>query len=252
MNSPLPIVDRWFVSESMEDGITRIEEPYADEFLRGNIWHVAGDDRDLVVDSGLGIGSLRTEFPELFANNPVLVVTHAHLDHMGSAYEFADLRAHALEPLHAPHGTSIRGDVLAAQLGLSETLPELLVTARTRSCDPERYEVRPVVATVTVAEGDVIDLGNRRLQILHLPGHTPGSICLFDWDSGALFSGDVVYDDDLLDDLFESDDQAYVRSMHRLRDLPVRTVYPGHGESFNGHRLREIIDSYLRAATRTV
>ena len=245
MNDALQTVDRWFTAEPVADGITRIEEPHVHEFLRGNIWHIRGSVRDLVVDAGLGVGSLRDERPELFVNGPILVITHAHLDHMGSAHEFTERWAHAAEPLGAPHGTSIRGAELAVQLGLDGELPELLIDARPAGFDPDRYALQPAPASRTVADGDVIDLGNRQLRVLHLPGHTPGSICLFDETAGALFSGDVVYDDELLDELRESDRNDYAASMRRLRQLTVRRVYPGHGEPFDGARLAAIIDAYL-------
>jgi glyoxylase-like metal-dependent hydrolase (beta-lactamase superfamily II) len=50
-----------------------------------NIWHVRERDRDLVADSGLGVASLRHHVPALFERDPVLVVTHAHLDHLAGA-----------------------------------------------------------------------------------------------------------------------------------------------------------------------
>jgi glyoxylase-like metal-dependent hydrolase (beta-lactamase superfamily II) len=61
-----------------------------------------------------------------------------------------------------------------------------------------------------------------------------------------LFSGDVVYDDVLLDSTTGSDRGLYRASMRRLRELPVRVVRPGHGPSFGSQRLRSIIDRYLK------
>lgn len=248
MTAPLQPVDRWFDMARVDDRITRIQEPHVHEFLRGNIWHVRGETRDLVVDAGLGIGSLRAECPELFRNDPVLVITHAHLDHMGSAHEFDERWAHEAEPTHAPRGTSLSGTELAAQLGFADELPPLLITARPTGFEPEHYRLRPAATTRTLLGGEVLDLGDRCFEILHLPGHTPGSICLFDDADGVLFSGDVVYDDVLLDDLHESDRRAYAASLRRLRSLPVRVVHPGHGPSFDGRRLHELIDAYLASS----
>ena len=58
-------------------------------------------------------------------------------------------------------------------------------------------------------EGDVIDLGNKAYQVLHLPGHSPGSIGLFDVKSKILFSGDAIYDGELLDNFYHSDKIKY-------------------------------------------
>jgi glyoxylase-like metal-dependent hydrolase (beta-lactamase superfamily II) len=55
-----------------------------------------------------------------------------------------------------------------------------------------------------VGEGDEVDLGDRCFEVIHLPGHSPGSIGLWEESSGTLFSGDAIYDGPLLDELPES------------------------------------------------
>src|ERR1700689_4055929 len=65
MNSTLEVADRWFQVETLGDGIALIHEPHVDEFIRANIWHVQGRDRDLLIDTGLGVRPLRTEIPRL-------------------------------------------------------------------------------------------------------------------------------------------------------------------------------------------
>ena len=101
-------------------------------------------------------------------------------------------------------------------------------------------------ATRLVDEGDVIDLGDRVFEVLHLPGHSPGSMGLWEAASGTLFSGDAVYDGPLLDGLPESNIAHYVETMKRLRELPVTVVHAGHEPSFGRERLRELADAYLR------
>lgn len=245
---PLPPVAPWFRRELIEPGIERIEEPHVHEFLRSNIWHLSGRDRDLVIDAGLGVASLRDQFPDIFERNPILVVTHAHLDHVGSAHEFTDRRMHRDSFVDTRTVASLDGPELARMLGLGpQGMPSLLINSRPLGFDPVDYAIRPAPATASLSDGDVIDLGDRVLHVLHLPGHTPGSVCLFDEQNGDLFSGDVIYDGILLDELYESDIHQYVASMVRLRSLPVRTVYPGHGDPFDDNRMREIIDDYVRA-----
>jgi len=98
-------------------------------------------------------------------------------------------------------------------------------------------------------DGDVFDLGDIVLAVLHLPGHSPGSIALWDEARARLFTGDVVYDDELLDEMHGADIDSYIASMRRLLALPVDMVYPGHGEPFPGTRLREIASEYLDRRT---
>jgi glyoxylase-like metal-dependent hydrolase (beta-lactamase superfamily II) len=94
-------------------------------------------------------------------------------------------------------------------------------------------------------DGDGVDLGDRAFEVLHLPGHSPGSIGLWEEATGTLFSGDAVYDGPLLDQLDGSDVDAYLSTMRRLRDLPVAVVHGGHEPSFGRERLVELCDAYL-------
>lgn len=67
--------------------------------------------------------------------------------------------------------------------------------------------------------GDVINLGDRQLTVLHMPGHSRGSICLHDRDNKLLFSGDVVYDGAMIDWLPYSRVSDYISSCERLVGL---------------------------------
>lgn len=111
--------------------------------------------------------------------------------------------------------------------------------------DAAGYRLEPAPLTLAVGEGDVIDLGGRRFSVLHLPGHSPDSIALLDEADGLFFSGDAIYDDQLIDDLADSDRDAYRRTMARLLDLPIRIGFGGHGPSFDRERMRRIARDYL-------
>jgi glyoxylase-like metal-dependent hydrolase (beta-lactamase superfamily II) len=82
--------------------------------------------------------------------------------------------------------------------------------------------------------------------VLHLPGHSPDSIALFDEMDGLFFAGDAIYDAMLIDDLPDSNRADYRATMRRLLDLPIRIGHGGHGPSFDGVRMREIASDYLR------
>jgi glyoxylase-like metal-dependent hydrolase (beta-lactamase superfamily II) len=81
--------------------------------------------------------------------------------------------------------------------------------------------------------------------VLHLPGHSPGSIGLWEAASGTLFSGDAIYDGPLLDELPESSIVDYCATMERLLTLPVTVVHAGHDPSFGRQRLHELARMYL-------
>lgn len=244
------IAERWFQVETVDDGVLRITEPHVDPLLRANMFLVRGRGHDLLIDSGLGLVSVRGELGEVFERAVVAVATHRHFDHTGGLFEFDEVAVHRADAeavARAEGFASLRiEDYAPEELG-GYDLPSSLLTALPRGdFDVAEYRVEPVRPTRVLEEGDVFDLGDRRLIVLHLPGHTPGEIGLWDEEARTLFSGDCVYESGvLLDELPGSNVQDYVRSMKRLLELPVRTVHGGHDDSFGRERLHELIDEYV-------
>jgi glyoxylase-like metal-dependent hydrolase (beta-lactamase superfamily II) len=122
----------------------------------------------------------------------------------------------------------------------------LFVTALPVGVAAESFRQRPCAQVSDLGEGDVIDLGDRAFEVLHLPGHSPGSVGLWDPRTGTLFSGDAVYDGPLLDELADSDIGQYRVTMERLRALPVTVVHAGHDPSFGRDRLRQLTTAYMQ------
>ena len=108
-----------------------------------------------------------------------------------------------------------------------------------------RLPADPAPLTMPLREGDRVELGDRTFDVLELPGHSP-CIALFDARDGILFAGDAIYDELLLDDMPCSDRVAYRRTMQRLIDeIDPAIVFGGHGEPFDGDRMRAIARDYL-------
>ena len=230
----------WYRLSDAGYGVTRITEPYVDPYYSANLYFLRGRDRDLLVDAGMGIMPLRPVLP-LSEGQPVLALaTHIHVDHVGALHEFADRAG------------------LAAEAALYETMPDHATYAEeyrerempvTRSPYPDwdiaRYRLESAPLTLPLKEGDRVDLGDRAFAVLELPGHSP-CIALFDEATGVLFAGDAIYDDQLLDNMPCSDKAAYRATMRRLIDeVDPRIVFGGHGEPFDGKRMREIARGYL-------
>ncbi len=229
----------WYRLRKLDDGITWIDEPFIREFYRCNIWHVRGRDRDMMVDSGMGVVSLRQWVP-LVSERPLdAVASHTHFDHVGCHHEFPDRLCHRCEAdiLAAPTRASTLADPYVTD-DIFDALPDVPYQSAT-------YAVTAAPATRILEDGDVIDLGDRHFEVIHTPGHSPGGIALWEAATGILISGDIVYDGPLIEDTYHADAADYVRSMERLLTLPVRTVHGGHFPSFSGDRLRALITGWL-------
>jgi glyoxylase-like metal-dependent hydrolase (beta-lactamase superfamily II) len=170
----------------------------------------------------------------------VAVASHCHFDHIAGHHEFAERLVHPAEAdiLAAPDGEN---DLSRAFVGddMFEAHPDCPL------CYAE-YRVKAAPATGFVEDGDVLDLGNRTLQVLHTPGHSPGGISLYEAATETLFSGDIIYDGPLIEDAYHSNLEDYATSLRRLQALPIRTVHGGHFGSFSGEHLRLMIDEWLR------
>jgi len=253
-------VGDWFAREKIDDSIWKLWEQFADPFARCNIWFVRGRDRGLLVDTGLGVASLHDAASDLFEQPTLALATHYHFDHTGSLHEFSDRLAHKAGVSYLATPGAIWGALRRSEF-TSETLEtfleagyelpeELLEALPTAGYDPSAYQVPPCPPTRVLDDGDVVDLGDRAFEVMHLPGHSPDSIGLWEAESGILFSGDAVYDGPLLDANRDSDVDAYVATMKRLRALPVEVVHGGHEPSFGRERLVELCDAYI-AGVRT-
>ena len=253
----LPVADQWWNITKMDDRITHLIEPHVDELLRCNVWHVRGRDRDLLIDTGMGISSLVGAAAGLFEHDLVVVLTHTHVDHMGGWSEFEDRRVHTIEAAHlnpanyVPDIPSLYpSDMNQLEQDAIEStgypLPSCFIDALPhRGYDPSTFAQVPAEATTVLHEGDTIDLGDWAFEVLHLPGHSPGSIGLWNQSEGVLFSGDAIYDGPLLDELPGSNIEDYVATMKRLRELPVDVVHGGHDPSFGREKLQELADAYI-------
>jgi glyoxylase-like metal-dependent hydrolase (beta-lactamase superfamily II) len=140
----------------------------------------------------------------------LIVSTHGHWDHVG---DNARVAAHT--------GAQIAVHPLDAD----------------RLTDPKPmwapFEIPPSVPAVELAEGGEVRFGTVRLQVLHTPGHTEGSVCLLDHENGRLYSGDTLFAGSFgRVDLPGGSAAAMLASLDRLRRLDDGlAVLPGHGPS---------------------
>ena len=232
--------ESWYRTTAHSDGITLIDEPWIKPFFRCNLWHVRGGQRDLLVDFGLGAVPLRRHVALLADRDIVGVASHTHFDHIGAASEFDCCHVHSAEAhiLAEPDNARTLADMF-----VNDEMFDALPPEPYAHCG---YKIAAPAKIMPLEDGDMIDLGNRRFEVIHTPGHSPGGIALWEAASKTLVSGDLIYDGPLIEDTWHSDMADYAKSMRRLNALPVRVVHGGHFPSFSGKRLHVMIDDWLR------
>jgi len=203
-----------------------------DEFIPDSHMYVIGkpDSEDLsLIDAGLmgkgdyklgSIDSLGIDFTSIKR----VVMTHTHLDHIGCLAEileripWAELWVHELEarPLESGDDRIVYG---------MEMFKSMCMT---------QYNLKPGSFSFQVDRrlngGEELELGGIRWEVMHIPGHSPGSIALYDRQRKILIPGDVVYADYAIGrfDLHGASGAEHKKSLFRLGEIEVDILLPGH------------------------
>jgi glyoxylase-like metal-dependent hydrolase (beta-lactamase superfamily II) len=173
-----------------------------------------------------------------------LILTHRHMDHFGLGREIqartgCQVISSVIDgPFMADwRGLAVGSRELFRRSGKAFGIPDDLFEINEKWAREIVMAADPVASDRLVREGDQVDAGGRRLHVIETPGHTEGLITFLDEASGVYFANDHVlahitpnpdvYNYDV-DDL-RSGLPDYIDSLHKVRDLPVTLVLPGHG-----------------------
>jgi glyoxylase-like metal-dependent hydrolase (beta-lactamase superfamily II) len=253
----------WFYTRAVTDGVWLIAEPQ-----HVYSWLVAGADRAVLLDTGMGILPIKPVAEQL-TDRPITVVnTHYHFDHVGGNHEFAEIAIHEvgaplLEMDYPKALCEAYLEYTHRQLEAAEAYRPLdreffwLLTAESdprplpETFDESNWKIASSKATSTLKDGDRIDLGQRELTVLFTPGHSPDCICLLDERNGLLFGGDTINAGPIYAHFPDSDVSSLARSTARLAELAdsVRVLTSHHyGRALaEPQLLREIADGVDRA-----
>jgi glyoxylase-like metal-dependent hydrolase (beta-lactamase superfamily II) len=219
----------WHTTTRIAENVYRISEPLGAIEPRfgvktANMYLVVGRERAVLVDSGLGVGDLRAQIDAITSLPCTVLNTHHHWDHVGANASFAGNAIHDSETsllAQRPNVGRIRRAMRSP--AARAVLPP--------SFDPKSYQPVPKPATRALRDNDSIDLGDRTLRVLHIPGHSPGHVAYWDEANRMLFTGDTAYRGPLYACLEGGDPVAFAESVKRLAALPeVRMVCPGHDD----------------------
>ncbi|MBN1316882.1 MAG: MBL fold metallo-hydrolase [Anaerolineales bacterium] len=231
----------WFEIFRVSPGVFAIREPKHKEQVISYL--VTGDDKAVLIDTGMGIGNIRAEVERLTDRPVVVVNTHAHFDHIGDNYRFDEVWIFDDDFEVARIERGYPSDECASFMtpDAYRDLPA--------GVNPAGYHIRPSLVTRRLRHLEEIDLGGRSLSVHHTPGHSPGSICLLDDRDGLLFTGDTYYPATLYVHLEGSDPEAYRVSMAYLVGLSDRVsqLCPSHNEFFAPKEdLDRVLDFLMR------
>lgn len=207
----------WFTTEKINEKTFVISEYRHPEETHSYL--LVGDDRALLIDTGLGVGNMAEEVKKLSSLPVTAIATHVHWDHIGGHALFPDFYVHEAEKAWIegkfPLPTSLVKRFLA-----EGDLPQ--------DFDLDPYEIFHGIPTMILHGGEMLDLGGRIVQALHTPGHAPGHLCFWEAQTGYLFTGDLVYKGTLYANYESTDPTAFLSSLEKIADLPVKRLFPAH------------------------
>ncbi len=203
-----------------------------------------GTEKALLVDTLMGIGDVKLVVDEL-TNLPVTVInTHSHFDHNSGNYQFDTIYGvdipYANENAKGKTNEQIRGSVG----------PETFWKNIPESFDQDTFTAKGYDVDHFVTDGEIISLGDRDIEVVFIPGHSPDSILLIDRKNRMMMTGDSFYPAPIYVHTSTSNFQDYFLSsqiMFGYRD-DVDFLLPGHNETMlSSNYLNE-----LRAATMAI
>ncbi len=157
-----------------------------DEFDCASIFLLMGEERALLIDTGVGIGDLKGVVKKITDKPVTLVITHNHLDHTGGCGAFEEMWMHP---------DDWNGFSMPENAERAKDYAQMISTREHKFYPYRLNEDFPVYTTapklLPLQDGQVFDLGGRTVTTYHCPGHSPGEMVLVDHQNRILFVGDA-------------------------------------------------------------
>ncbi len=175
----------WFKVFRIMPNTFAIWEPWHREMVISYL--IVGTKHTLLFDTGLGIGDISKLVDELGCNNIIVLNSLSHWDHIGGNFQFNSV--YGLNNEYARQNCKGKSYSKAKHYLINTVMEDKLP----EDFKANSYSIKPYRITKYVKNGDVIDLGERKLEILLTPGHSLDSLCLLDSKNKGLFVGDTFY-----------------------------------------------------------
>ena len=209
----------WFTVESIDKDTFAISE--YKHWEETHCYLLCGSEKAVLIDTGLGVANINNIVDDLTTLPVMVVTTHVHWDHIGGHRYFENIAVHKAER-----------DWLSVKFPIP-----LQAVKRNLMCKPcdfpegfaiEDYQIFNGEPQGILHDGDCLDIGGRKLTVIHTPGHSPGHCCFYEPDRKYLFSGDLIYKG-CLDAFYPSTDPLlFWQSVRKLQNLSINRILPGH------------------------
>jgi len=200
-----------------------------------NVYVFNSDKKAVIIDSGMGfyVGGLIRAINRLKLREKkiLLILTHAHFDHIGGVY-FLRKKLDMKVMMH-------KVDAIPVELGDARVTAAYFLTGAER--------IPPLKVDHKLADNERIVVDDWNFRIIHTPGHTAGSICIFEEKTRTLASGDTIFSKTIgRTDLPTGNFRQLINSIKKISMLRVENLLPGHGHTVlgdAGERIREIFNA---------
>lgn len=212
-------MEDWFTIENIDKETFVISE-YG-HWEKTHCYLLVGSKLAVLIDTGLGVSNIRHVVDRLTTLKVLVITTHVHWDHIGGHKFFNDIAVHKEEVEWISNKFPLPLSVVKFNLLKDKcNFPG--------NFHIEEYSIFQGNPTRILKDGDLIDLGNRTLKIIHTPGHSPGHICIYESEREYLFSGDLIYRG-CLDAFYPSTNPIdFMESVHKISFLNVSKILPAH------------------------
>lgn len=212
-------MDDWFTVEEI-DSHTFVISEYK-HWEETHCYLLCGQNKSVLIDTGLGVSNIK-EIVDCLTNLPVMVVTtHIHWDHIGGHKYFDNIAVHEMEK-----------DWLAGRFSLP------LQVAKSNLSNPPcqfpadfnigDYRIFQGTPQRVLRDNNWLDLGGRKIRVVHTPGHSPGHCCFYEPGRNYLYSGDLIYKGCLYAFYPTTDPVLFYKSVKMVQDYNIERVLPGH------------------------
>lgn len=226
--------DDWFEVIELPGNVYGIFE--AKHWQRVCSFLILGSRKAVLFDTGMGIHDISSVVEKLTDLEIMVINSHIHFDHIGDNWRYPE--NYVFEE-KSTINLLIKGHT--NDMLWFDIQPDMFLEGYPDGFDPKKYVIKPIDKDKIrfLHQGDKIDMGGRKLEVLHTPGHTNDSIMLLDRESKALFTGDTFYPDWLfafMDGEFgdgKSDIEVYEQTMKKTAELvpDLDFLYPCHTEA---------------------